>query len=90
MTHAHKATRSRSSAIPIRVRVHFNGRVVADTRAALTLREASLAPVIYIPRADADMTLLERTSHHLTVPSRAMPITTRSRLTDTGECGVDL
>ena len=48
---------------PRRVRVTFNGRVVADTRRALTLREASLAPVHYIPRADADMTLLARTTH---------------------------
>jgi uncharacterized protein (DUF427 family) len=46
-----------------RVRVTFNGRVVADTRAALTLREAGLAPVQYIPRADADMGLLVRSAH---------------------------
>jgi uncharacterized protein (DUF427 family) len=45
-----------------RVRVIFNGRVVADTRAALTLREASLPPVQYIPRADADMALFARTT----------------------------
>ena len=48
---------------PKRVRVTYNGRVVADTRRALTLREASLAPVHYIPRADADLTLLARTAH---------------------------
>jgi len=48
---------------PKRVRVTCNGRVVADTRRALTLREASLAPVHYIPRADADMALLVRTAH---------------------------
>ena len=39
------------------------GRVVADTRAALTLREASYAPVQYIPRKDLDTSLLERTDH---------------------------
>jgi uncharacterized protein (DUF427 family) len=39
------------------------GRVVANTRAALTLREASYAPVFYIPREDADMSLLTRTAH---------------------------
>ena len=44
-----------------RVRVLFNGRVVADTTRALTLSEASLRPVQYIPRADADMGLLART-----------------------------
>src|SRR5262245_1833036 len=48
---------------PKRVRVTFNGRVVADSRRALTLREASLAPVHYIPRADVDMALLARTQH---------------------------
>ena len=48
---------------PRRVRVTFNGRVVADTRRALTLREAGYAPVQYIPRADVDMALLERTAH---------------------------
>ena len=38
-------------------------RVVAETRDALTLREASYAPVHYIPRKDVDMTLLEQTDH---------------------------
>jgi uncharacterized protein (DUF427 family) len=46
-----------------RVRVTFNGRVVADTTRALTLREAGLRPVHYIPRADADMGLLVRSAH---------------------------
>jgi uncharacterized protein (DUF427 family) len=48
---------------PHRVRVTFNGRVVADTHRALTLREASLPAVQYIPRADVDMALFERTAH---------------------------
>ncbi len=48
---------------PKRVRVTFNGRVVADTTRALTLREASLRPVFYIPRADADMAAFVRTTH---------------------------
>jgi uncharacterized protein (DUF427 family) len=39
------------------------GRAVADTRAALTLREASYPPVHYIPRTDVDTALLERTDH---------------------------
>jgi len=47
---------------PKRVRVTFNGRIVADTTRALTLREASLPPVHYIPRADADMTAFARTA----------------------------
>src|SRR4029077_6677573 len=48
---------------PKRVRVTFNGRVVADSTRALTLRETSLRPVQYIPRADADMRLLVRSVH---------------------------
>lgn len=46
-----------------RVVVTVGGRVVADTRAALTLREASYPPVQYIPRRDVDMSLLVRTAH---------------------------
>ncbi len=46
-----------------RVVVKVAGRVVADTREALTLREASYPPVQYIPRKDVDMTLLARTDH---------------------------
>ncbi len=45
-----------------RVRVVFNGRVVADTTRALTLKEASLRPVQYIPRADADMRFFVRSA----------------------------
>jgi uncharacterized protein (DUF427 family) len=48
---------------PGRVVVSVGGRVVADTRAALTLQEAAYPPVLYLPRADVDMTLLERTEH---------------------------
>jgi uncharacterized protein (DUF427 family) len=48
---------------PKRVRVTFAGRIVADTRRALTLREAGYAPVQYIPRADIDMALFERTAN---------------------------
>lgn len=46
-----------------RVVVRVAGRVVADTRNALTLKEAGYAAVQYIPRQDVDMTLLERTDH---------------------------
>ena len=41
-----------------RVTVSVAGGIVADTRQALTLREASYRPVQYIPRKDVDMTLL--------------------------------
>ena len=46
-----------------RVRVVFNGRIVANTVRALTLREASYPPVQYIPCEDADMALFSRTAH---------------------------
>jgi uncharacterized protein (DUF427 family) len=48
---------------PHRVVVSVAGRVVVDTRNALTLRESTYAPVHYIPRQDVDMSLLERTGH---------------------------
>ncbi len=48
---------------PARVVVSIAGRVIADSRSALTLREASLPAVQYIPRSDVDMSLLERTAH---------------------------
>jgi uncharacterized protein (DUF427 family) len=48
---------------PKRVIVRFNGQTIADTRRALTLREASYPAVHYIPREDVDMALLTRTTH---------------------------
>jgi uncharacterized protein (DUF427 family) len=46
----------------------FADRAVADTRHALTLKEASYKPVFYIPRSDADMSLLRRTDHRTHCP----------------------
>jgi uncharacterized protein (DUF427 family) len=48
---------------PARVVVYVAGRVVADTRNALTLREAAYPPVQYIPGGDVDFSQLERTDH---------------------------
>jgi uncharacterized protein (DUF427 family) len=48
---------------PNRVVVTVAGRVVADTRDALILREAGYPAVHYVPRDDVDMALLERTEH---------------------------
>ena len=50
-------------ATPERVVVTVAGRVVADSRKALTLREAAYPPVQYIPQEDVDMSLLQRTEH---------------------------
>jgi uncharacterized protein (DUF427 family) len=46
-----------------RVRVSFAGKIIAESTRALTLKEASYAPVHYVPRADADMSLLKPTTH---------------------------
>jgi len=51
------------TANPQRVVVKIAGQVVADTRNALTLREASYGPVQYVPRSDVDMSRLERSEH---------------------------
>ena len=46
---------------PARVVVSVAGRVIADTREALTLREAGYQPVQYIPLGDVEVSLLEPT-----------------------------
>jgi uncharacterized protein (DUF427 family) len=48
---------------PKRVTVTVNGKTIASTRAALSLKEASYPAVQYIPRSDVNMALLERTRH---------------------------
>lgn len=51
------------TAHPGRVVVRVAGRVIADTRAALSLREAAYPAVHYIPRKDVEMAQLARTEH---------------------------
>jgi uncharacterized protein (DUF427 family) len=46
-----------------RIRITHGGRVIADSRRALALREAAYPVVHYIPRADVDMSALSRTDH---------------------------
>ena len=53
---------------PRRVRITAGGKVIAETARALVLQEASYPAVQYIPRADADMTLLSATHHHTHCP----------------------
>jgi uncharacterized protein (DUF427 family) len=48
---------------PARVVVSVAGRVIAETRNALTLWESDYSPVQYIPRADVDFARLEQTEH---------------------------
>ncbi|CAN5198061.1 DUF427 domain-containing protein [soil metagenome] len=53
---------------PGRVTVRVGAHVVADTTAALLLKEASYPAVIYVPRADVDLALLERSGHSTYCP----------------------
>jgi uncharacterized protein (DUF427 family) len=51
-----------------RVRVLVGGVIVAETTRALTLKEAALPAVQYIPRADVAMDLLERSGRKTHCP----------------------
>jgi uncharacterized protein (DUF427 family) len=51
-----------------RVRVVFNGKVVAESTRSLVMSEGKYPPVVYIPREDADASLLERTGHSTHCP----------------------
>ena len=48
---------------PDHIVVKLDGRMLADTRNALTLREAKYPAVQYIPRGDVDMARLARATH---------------------------
>ena len=52
----------------IGVVVTVAGKVVADTRNALTLQESTYPPVQYVPLADVDQSLLERSSYESYCP----------------------
>ncbi|GAB3882275.1 DUF427 domain-containing protein [Kibdelosporangium lantanae] len=51
-----------------RVVVTIAGKVVADTRKALTLQESTYPAVQYVPREDVDMAQLERSDHETYCP----------------------
>ncbi len=53
---------------PRRVVVSAGGRVIADTKGALTLREATYPAVQYVPRGDTDLSTLDRSDHHTWCP----------------------
>jgi uncharacterized protein (DUF427 family) len=50
------------------VRVTVAGRIVAESTRALRLQEKGYPPVYYLPRNDADMSLLVRTTHYTYCP----------------------
>lgn len=69
------AARPISAAHPIviepsatRVIVRAGGEVLADSGRALKLREAQYPAVIYIPRADVNMALFEKSAHQTYCP----------------------
>jgi uncharacterized protein (DUF427 family) len=51
-----------------RVRVTVAGRIVAESNRALRLEENGYPAVYYLPRNDADMSLLVRTEHYTYCP----------------------
>ena len=51
-----------------KVRVTVAGRTVAESTRALRLEEKGYPPVYYLPRTDADMPLLVRTTHYTYCP----------------------
>jgi uncharacterized protein (DUF427 family) len=51
-----------------KVRVTVAGRIVAESTRALRLEEKGYPPVYYLPRSDADMSLLVRTTHYTYCP----------------------
>ena len=50
------------------VRVTVAGKIVAESIRALRLEEKGYPPVYYLPRSDADMSLLVRTTHYTYCP----------------------
>jgi uncharacterized protein (DUF427 family) len=51
-----------------KVRVTVAGRIVAESKRALRLEENGYPPVYYLPRDDADMSLLVRTEYYTYCP----------------------
>jgi len=53
---------------PTRVHVTFDGETVVDSERTVIVRETKHDPVIYFPRDDVNMSLLERTEHETFCP----------------------
>jgi uncharacterized protein (DUF427 family) len=73
-----------------RVVVKVAGHVVADTRDALTLREAKYPAVQYIPRKDVNMTLLKRSTHATYCPYKGDVLQHSGWRRSLTQCGLDL
>jgi uncharacterized protein (DUF427 family) len=53
---------------PGRVRVEFAGETIADSTRALRVTESHHEPLLYFPREDVEMLLLEKTAHNTFCP----------------------
>lgn len=51
-----------------RMRVVFNGEIIADSTRAVIMHETRLAPTFYFPREDVRMAFLSRTDHRTNCP----------------------
>jgi uncharacterized protein (DUF427 family) len=56
------------SSVENKVRVTVAGRVVAESTRVLRLEEKGYPPVYYLPRRDADLSLVVRTTHYTYCP----------------------
>lgn len=54
-----------------KVRVTVAGRIVAESARTLRLEEKGYPPVYYLPRSDADMSQLVRTTHYTYCPYKS-------------------
>ena len=57
---------------PDRWSIHAGGTFLGESSQALELREGSYQPVLYFPRADIAMDLLERTDHATVCPHKGV------------------
>lgn len=51
-------------------KVTWRGKVIVQSKHALVLRETRHNPVIYFPRADADMAVMQRSAHTTHCPHK--------------------
>ena len=68
----HPEHRVETKPAEMRVRVTFNGEVIADSRDAIRLDESKYASVYYVPRKDVKMERLTRTTHSTHCPFKGV------------------
>jgi uncharacterized protein (DUF427 family) len=68
----HPEHRIETKLADLRVRVTFNGEVIADSLDAIRLDESKYASVYYVPRKDVKMERLARTTHSTHCPFKGV------------------